>query len=68
MGDVYNAERLLAVALNLIPMCGSEVQSHGSDMRHAYRCSVERKGMASVGMTMSSEAGNVMRLFGGVVP
>mmetsp|Transcript_14255 Transcript_14255/g.21073 ORF Transcript_14255/g.21073 Transcript_14255/m.21073 type:complete len:1526 (-) Transcript_14255:365-4942(-) len=43
MGDILNAERLLAIALNLLPNCGKEVECHAGEMRLAYHRAVEKK-------------------------
>lgn len=36
LGDMINAEKLLVIALNILPFCGAEVESFGTDMRRAY--------------------------------
>ena len=43
LGEIPSAERLLAVALNLLPSCGKEVECHSSEMRLAYHRAVESK-------------------------
>jgi len=62
LGSIACAEQLLAIALNLLPMCGEEVECHGAEMRNAYRGAVERKGGAG-GNTISSSAGEMISLF-----
>ena len=36
LGDIPNAKRLLAVALNLLPFCSKAVASYGGEMRNTY--------------------------------
>lgn len=48
LGDISNAEKLLGIALNLLPACGKEVECHASEMRLAYRFAIERKGDAGM--------------------
>lgn len=53
LGDYTYSEALLATALNLLPLCCSEIQCHGKDMRAAYQHTVSKKtGMG--GGSMSS--------------
>ena len=62
LGDIANAERLLICALNLLPWCGKEVQSHTSDMNKAYQGVLNKKN------DLPASTFNVLSLFGGVVP
>jgi hypothetical protein len=48
IGDTKNAEKLLTVALNLLPHCSKEVESYGSEIRRAYRGVIGRQEPASL--------------------
>ena len=54
IGDLVNAEKLVATALNYLTWCGREIQLYGAEMRHTYRCLIERK-EARFGLTISPE-------------
>ena len=56
IGDFLNAEKLLTVALNLLPHCGKEVVSHGSEIRKVYRGVIQRRNVESDGLSMMSDS------------
>ena len=60
--DMDNAEKLLAVALNLINLCSKGVQSYGTEMRSAYREVVEHKGIRGIVGCLSSSTGSLIGL------
>lgn len=45
MGDVLNAEKLLVVSLNLLPLGSKEIESFGPAIRRTYRAVLGRKGV-----------------------
>ena len=61
IGDLSNAEKLLAIALNLVPFCGNQVESYAGEIRRTYRSVMERKGAPRPHVSMSSES--LIRLF-----
>ena len=63
VGDSLNAEKLLAVALNLLPFSSKEVESYGSEIRRAYRNVIGRQGIGGGALSMS--AGDLVSLFEG---
>ena len=52
LGEVTNAERMLATALNFLPSCGREVECHAAEMRLAYHRAVERKNDLSASLSI----------------
>ena len=60
IGDFVNAEKLLTVALNLLPRSGKEVESHGAEIRKVYRGVIQKRGNA---LSMSSD--HMISLFEG---
>lgn len=62
IGDFTNAEKLLTVALNLIPYSGKEVACYAGDIRNVYRGVIQRcANEASVFPSIPSE--NLLDLF-----
>ena len=57
MGDILNAERLLAISLNLLPSCGKEVECHAGEMRLAYHRAVEKKNALRGGVVNAAAFG-----------
>ncbi len=54
IGDLINAEKLVATALNYLTWCGREIQLYGAEMRHTYRSLIERK-ESRLGLSISPE-------------
>ena len=64
MGD-SNAQDLLAIALNILPHCGKEVQSYGAMIRKAYHDTMDRTvGGGANAATMTTET--ILGLFTGM--
>ena len=63
VGDALNAEKLLTVALNLLPHSSKEVESYGSEIRRTYRGVIGRRGVG--GGALASSAGDLVTLFEG---
>ena len=61
IGDLPNAEKLLAIAQNLVPYCGNQVESYAGEIRRTYRSVVERKSAPRPHVSMSSES--LIKLF-----
>lgn len=61
ISDLANAEKLLAIALNLIPFCGKQVESHSGEIRRTYRVVMERKSASLPFVSMCPES--MIRLF-----
>lgn len=54
MGDVSNAEKLLVISLNLLPLGSEEVESFGPAIRRTYRAVIGRKGSGGGFLSMSA--------------
>lgn len=54
MGDISNAEKLLVISLNLLPLGSKEVESFGPAIRRTYRAVLGRKGVGAGFMSMSA--------------
>ena len=63
IGDVCNAEKMLTIALNLIPLCGQEVEGYATEIRRTYRGVVEHRGVGG-GSIIPYSPGEMMTLFG----
>jgi hypothetical protein len=63
LGDMYNSERLIALALNFLQYCTDEVKLHGPEMRNGYRGVIQRKENSRKPASVCSSS--VVRLFGG---
>jgi len=61
MGDRLNAEKLLVVALNLLPSGSKEVGCHGAEIRKVYRGVLEKR--SSIDGCLSTSCDNVISLF-----
>ena len=61
IGDAPNAEKLLTVAMNLLPHASKAVESFGSAIRRTYRSVIGRKGVGGGALTLS--AGDLVSLF-----
>jgi len=61
IGDAPNAEKLLTVAMNLLPHASKAVGSFGSAIRRTYRSVIGRKGVGGGALTLS--AGDLVSLF-----
>ncbi len=63
VGDLINAEKLLTVALNLLPYSGKEVERHGAEIRKVYRGVIEKRCNGDRILSMSSDT--MISLFDG---
>jgi len=61
LGDIPNASRLMAVALNFLPFCSKAVASYGGEMRNTYA----KLSLDSGGRQQAFAHGNIVDLFSG---
>ena len=61
MGDAPNAERLLTVAMNLLPHSSKSVECFGSAIRRTYRSVIGREGIGGGALTLT--VGNMISFF-----